>query len=94
MKLGLREIRKFGVFEVDSASGELRKSGIRIKLQDQPFQILAALLERPGEIVTREELRSRIIRCLWGVGVAFIVSMVGTGIGIYYGRRIARSYGG
>ena len=60
MQRGPREIRKFGAFEIDSGSGELRKHGIRLKLQDQPFLILAALLERPGEIVTREELRSRI----------------------------------
>lgn len=50
----------FGLFEVDSPAGELRKSGIRIKLQDQPFQILLILLERPGEIVTREELQKRL----------------------------------
>lgn len=51
---------RFGVFEVDLASGELRKGGLRIKLQDQPFQILAALLERPREVVTREDLQKRL----------------------------------
>jgi Tol biopolymer transport system component/DNA-binding winged helix-turn-helix (wHTH) protein len=51
---------RFGVFEVDLHSGELRKAGVRIKLQEQPFKILTALLERPGEVVTREELRRRI----------------------------------
>jgi TolB-like protein/DNA-binding winged helix-turn-helix (wHTH) protein len=51
---------RFGVFEVDSREGELRKSGLRIKLQDQPFQVLVMLLERPGEIVTREELQRRL----------------------------------
>ena len=50
----------FGPFEVDRATGELRKQGRRIKLQEQPFQVLAALLEKPGELVTREELRQRI----------------------------------
>ena len=50
----------FGVFEVDRASGELRRNGVRVKLQEQPFQILIALLERPGAVVTREELRSRL----------------------------------
>src|SRR3989441_6754776 len=50
----------FGVFEVDLRAGELRKQGVRIKLQDQPFQILQVLLERSGEVVTREELRERI----------------------------------
>jgi TolB-like protein/DNA-binding winged helix-turn-helix (wHTH) protein len=51
---------RFGVFEVDPREGELRKSGVRIKLQDQPLQLLVMLLERPGEIVTREELQSRL----------------------------------
>src|SRR5258705_11034616 len=51
---------RFGLFELDLHARELRKSGIRIKLQDQPFQILASLLERPGEIVTREELQKRL----------------------------------
>ncbi|UWZ84777.1 winged helix-turn-helix domain-containing protein [Occallatibacter riparius] len=50
----------FGVFEVDTARGELRRSGIPIKLRDQSFQILLALLEHPGQIVTREELRRRL----------------------------------
>ncbi len=51
---------EFGVFEVDLRAAELRRSGIRIRLQEQPFQILCALLERPGELVTREELRQRL----------------------------------
>ena len=53
---------RFGVFEADLRSGELRKHGMRIHLQRQPFVILAALIERPGELVTREDLRQRI----WG----------------------------
>src|SRR5882672_174456 len=53
-------IVRFGLFELDLQARELRKSGLRIKLQDQPFQILASLLERPGEIVTREELQKRL----------------------------------
>jgi Tol biopolymer transport system component/DNA-binding winged helix-turn-helix (wHTH) protein len=53
---------RFGVFEVDLRSGELRKHGVRIHLQRQPFKILAALIERPGELITREDLRQRI----WG----------------------------
>ncbi len=48
----------FGVFEVDLDSGELRRLGLRIKLQDKPFQVLATLLERPGEVVSRDELRA------------------------------------
>lgn len=51
---------RFGAFEVDLRSGEVHKHGIRLKLQDQPFQILATLLERPGEVVTREELREKL----------------------------------
>src|SRR4030088_1102358 len=56
---GIRMIR-FGVFEVDRRAGELRRSGARVKLQEQPFQILALLLEQPGEVVTREELQRRL----------------------------------
>jgi eukaryotic-like serine/threonine-protein kinase len=54
-----RSILRFGVFEVDVRAGELRKQGVRIKLQEQPFQVLAVLLQRPGEVVTREELRNQ-----------------------------------
>ncbi|MGH9747100.1 MAG: winged helix-turn-helix domain-containing protein [Candidatus Acidiferrales bacterium] len=50
----------FGAFEVDLRSGEVYKHGIRLKLQDQPFQVLAVLLEHSGDIVTREELRERL----------------------------------
>jgi eukaryotic-like serine/threonine-protein kinase len=56
---GTRTIR-FGAFEADLHSGEVRKSGNRIKLQDQPFKVLQILLERPGNLVTREELQTRI----------------------------------
>src|SRR6266849_8169061 len=51
---------RFGVFEVDLRAGELRKQGVKIKLQEQPFQVLQVLLEKPGEVVTREEMRQRI----------------------------------
>lgn len=57
-------VYRFGIFEVDPRSGELRRNGVRLKVQEQPFQILLKLLEHPGEIVTREELRST----LWPVG--------------------------
>ena len=53
-------IFRFGVFEADTASGELRKSGVRLRLQDQPFQVLVVLLERSGEVVSREELRRKL----------------------------------
>jgi DNA-binding winged helix-turn-helix (wHTH) protein len=55
-----RSLIRFGVFELDLASGELRKNGTRIRLQEQPFRILALLLERPGEMVTREEFRAQL----------------------------------
>ena len=51
---------RFGVFELDVHSGELRKAGIRIRLQDQPLKILIALLEEPGAVVTRDDLKRRI----------------------------------
>lgn len=50
----------FGVYEADPASGELRKNGMKIRIQEQPFQILLMLLEHPGEVITREELRLRL----------------------------------
>lgn len=53
-------IVRFGLFEFDRESGELRKHGLRIKLQGQPIHILALLLERPGEVVSREELQKRL----------------------------------
>src|SRR6516162_7830738 len=52
--------RRFGVFELDLRAGELRRNGIKVKLQEQPFQVLAELIERPGQVVTREELRNRL----------------------------------
>ena len=51
---------RFGVFEVDLRAGELRRQGLKVKLQEQPFQVLAMLLEKQGQVVTREELRDRI----------------------------------
>ncbi len=53
-------IVRFGVFEVDLRAGELRRSGVKIKLQEQPFQILSLLLGRPGEVVTREEIQKKL----------------------------------
>lgn len=55
---------RFGVFEADAASGELRRKGIRVKLNAQPFQVLLLLLERPGDVLTRDE----IARALWPDG--------------------------
>src|SRR5260370_32764451 len=51
---------RFGVFEVDLDAGELRKNGARIRLQEQPFQVLATLLQNAGQVVTREHLREKI----------------------------------
>jgi cholera toxin transcriptional activator len=55
------QVFRFGIFEADLASGELRKQGLRIRLQEQPFQILVMLLDHAGEVVGRDEL----CRKLW-----------------------------
>ena len=60
----LRVRFRFGAFELDLRTGELRKDGLRIRLQEQPFQVLGMLLEHPGEVVTREELQKK----LWPAG--------------------------
>ncbi len=57
-------IFQFGVFEVNVAHGELRKHGVKIKLHAQPFQVLLMLLEQPGTVISRTEMRER----LWGEG--------------------------
>jgi Tol biopolymer transport system component/DNA-binding winged helix-turn-helix (wHTH) protein len=51
---------QFGVFEIDSRAGELRRNGVKLRIQQQPFQILMALIEHPGQIVSRDELRVRL----------------------------------
>ncbi|HTR25184.1 MAG TPA: winged helix-turn-helix domain-containing protein [Terriglobales bacterium] len=56
----LAHLVRFSSFELDLRAGELRKHGLRVKLQDQPLQILTLLLEKPGEVVTREQLRDRL----------------------------------
>src|SRR5215470_15797883 len=53
-------VARFGIYEISFQSGELRKAGIKIKVQQQPLKLLEILLEHPGEIVTRDELRTRI----------------------------------
>ena len=53
-------VTRFGIYEISFLSGEVRKAGMKIKVQQQPLRLLEILLERPGEMVTREELRSRI----------------------------------
>src|ERR1700716_3778218 len=52
--------RRFGAFEVDLSAGELRRNGLKVKLQEQPLQVLTLLLERPGEVVSRDDLRNRL----------------------------------
>src|SRR6201990_2568415 len=51
---------RFGTYEVSFQSGEVRKAGVRVRVQQQPLKLLEVLLERPGEVVAREELRSRV----------------------------------
>jgi len=55
-----RRLVQFGVFELDTDAAELRKHGVKVKLQDQPCKVLQILLEKPGQIVTRDELRARV----------------------------------
>lgn len=55
-----RRLVRFGVFELDLSAGELRKNGVKLRLQGQPFQVLTVLLERSGEVVTREELQQKL----------------------------------
>jgi len=57
---GPASLIRFGVFEVDLETGELRRHGLKIKLRDQSFQVLALLLERPGQLVTREQLQRKL----------------------------------
>jgi DNA-binding winged helix-turn-helix (wHTH) protein/Tol biopolymer transport system component len=56
----LSQLLCFGVFQVDLRAGELRKNGVKVKLQEQPFQVLCLLLDHPGELVSREEFRNRL----------------------------------
>jgi DNA-binding response OmpR family regulator len=51
---------RFGVFEADLRAGELRRNGVKVRLQDLPFRMLALLLARPGEVITREEFRQAL----------------------------------
>ncbi len=73
-----RRVVRFGVFQVDLRAGELFKQGIKIRLQQQPLRVLALLLEHPGEVVTREDLRQAI----WPAGT-FVESDVGLDAAIH-----------
>ena len=67
-------VQRFGGFEVDPRSRELRRKGIHIRMQDQPLEILLLLIERKGEVVTREEIKER----LWPAGT-FVAADDGCG---------------
>ena len=69
MALSMQTVR-FGRFQSDLRAAELRHNGTKIKLPEQPFQVLCELVERPGEVVTREELRQRGSGPLAGKGVS------------------------
>ena len=56
----LAGVVRFGMYEVDPHAGELRRNGVKVKLQEQPFQLLTMLLERPGEVISREEMQRRL----------------------------------
>src|SRR4029453_17831486 len=60
MNASLDPVVRFGPFELHPRTGELRKAGVRVNLPEQPYQVLKTLLDRPGELVTREELRQRL----------------------------------
>ncbi|HEY1658404.1 MAG TPA: winged helix-turn-helix domain-containing protein [Candidatus Sulfotelmatobacter sp.] len=55
-----KRIFRFGLFEADTSTGQLRKAGVRLRLQEQPFQVLALFLERPGEVISREEIQKKL----------------------------------
>lgn len=61
MPVGKKPICRFGPFEFDPECGQLRKDGVGLKIQGQPLQILEILLAKPGQLVTREELRQRLL---------------------------------
>jgi DNA-binding winged helix-turn-helix (wHTH) protein len=87
-------ILRFGVFEVHLRSGELRKQGVRIKLQEQPFHVLTVLLQRPGEALGDSADNPRFIETLLRRGYRFIApvtGMDGTTGGSAIGGRVAAS---
>ena len=58
--MGMEHLIRFGVFELDPAAGQLRKSGVPVPLSGQPLDVLTLLVRRPGEVVTREELKEAL----------------------------------
>ena len=59
-QVGTNQVIRFATFEVDLQAQELRKGGVKLKLTGQPFQVLSILLDRPGEVITREDLQKRL----------------------------------
>ena len=59
-QVGTSQVIRFATFEVDLQAQELRKGGVKLKLTGQPFQVLSILLDRPGEVITREDLQKRL----------------------------------
>jgi DNA-binding winged helix-turn-helix (wHTH) protein len=59
-QVGTGQVIRFATFEVDLQAQELRKGGVKLKLTGQPFQVLSILLDRPGEVITREDLQKRL----------------------------------
>src|SRR5438874_2312994 len=84
----------FGDFELDGRAGELRRDGAPIRLQEQPFRILVMLLERPGEVVLREEIRKRlwpndtVVEISHGINAAVLRLRDALGESAEYPRRI------
>ena len=60
LQSNLPHVLRFGVFQIDVRAAELRKNGVKLKLQEQPFRVLCLLLEHPGEVISRDELRNRL----------------------------------
>ena len=71
------KVARFGVFELDLSMGELRRNGVKLRLQEQPFQVLALLLDRTGEVVTREELQQKLWPSDTFVAKAFFLIRMG-----------------
>ena len=86
---------RFGVFEFDPRAGELRKQGMKLKLQGQPIEILALLLKRPGEVITREELQKKLwaahvrttIQSLFAVFQYYVPTMSRDDVGKFMARE-------
>ncbi len=81
---------RFSSFELDLQSGELRKAGVLVRLQEQSLKVLTKLLERPGDLVTREQLRQR----LWPNGKIFLDPTLAAACGNYEGHLLTGEVAG